>query len=139
MTIQIPDTHRDLLEKPLPVSLATLNPNGQPQLSVVWCNLDGEHILINTARGRLKEKNMAARPIVAILAYDQNDPYRYVEIRGKVVEMTESGAVDHIDQLANLYTGHEKYYGGFQDPARAAKETRVICRIEPTKIVTYGH
>ena len=139
MPVQIPDSHRDLLDRPIPVTLATVNPNGQPQLSVVWCNVDGEHILINTARGRLKEKNMASRPMVTILAFDQDDPYRYIEVRGKVVDMTEDGAVDHIDLLAHLYTGRERYYGGFQAAERAARETRVICKVMPLKVVTYGH
>ena len=138
MSASIPESHKDLLEKPVFVTLGTVNANGQPQLSVIWCSFDGIHIWVNTTRGRLKEKNMAARPRVSILARDPENPYRYLEVRGQVDEVTEEGAVDHIHQLSQMYD-NQKYYGGFAPAERADQETRVIYKIEPTKVVAYGH
>ena len=138
MSASIPESHIDLLEKPVFVALGTVNANGQPQLSVIWCSFDGTHIWINTTRGRLKEKNMAARPRVSILARDPKNPYRYLEVRGEVDAVTEEGAVDHIHQLSQMYAG-KPYYGGFTSAERAGQETRVIYKIKPNKVVTYGH
>ena len=137
MSATIPDNFKDLLEKPVYVSLATVMPDGQPQLSVVWCSYDGEHVLVNTVRGRQKEKNMAARPKATILAVDPKNPYRWMEIRGTVVEISEAGAVDHIDQLARSYAIAPKYFGGFVPAELASQQTRVICKIKPTRVLSY--
>ena len=84
--------------------LATVMPDGSPQLTPVWFNSDGTHILINSARGRVKDRNMRARRHVAILIADPKDPhYRYLQIRGRVVEITEQGALEHIDALSLKY------------------------------------
>jgi PPOX class probable F420-dependent enzyme len=130
----IPDSHKDLLDGPVVVTVATVMPNSQPQLSVVWCNRDGDHILLNSARGRQKDRNIAANPRVTLLAVDPEDPYRFIEVRGAVVEITEEGAVDHISELSRLYTGKYPYYGGFAPAERQNKETRVLYRIEPTRV-----
>ena len=130
MSASIPESHKDLLEKPVFVTLGTVNANGQPQLSVIWCSFDGAHIWVNTTRGRLKEKNMAARPRVSILAIDPENSYRYLEVRGQVDEVTEEGAVDHIHQLAQMYA-NQPYYGGYAPAERANQETRVIYKIKP--------
>ncbi len=135
MSTQIPDSHKDLLEKAIPATIATIMPDGQPQLSVVWCNYDGEHVLVNTARGRQKDKNLSARPRATLLVIDPNNAYRYLEVRG-TVEMTEEGAVAHINQLARLYTGADSYYGSAAPADLAQKETRVICKITPTHVTT---
>jgi len=138
MSASIPESHKDLLEKPVFVTLGTVNANGQPQLSVIWCSFDGTHIWVNTIRGRLKEKNMAARPLVTILAIDPENSYRYLEVRGQVDEVTEEGAVDHIHQLSQMYV-NQQYYGDFTPAERANEETRVIYKIRPTKVVAFGH
>ncbi len=138
MTTTIPDSHRDLLEGPVYVTLATVMPDGQPQLTIVWANYDGTHIKINTARGRQKDKNLKARPQTTILAMDPNDGYRWLEVRGVVAEMTEEGAVDHIDELCELYTGKSPYYGTFRTPERRHQETRVIVKIRPVRVNAYG-
>ncbi len=135
MSTSIPAEYHDLLEGPIFVSLATVMPDGQPQVNVMWCGFDGTHVLINTARGRQKEKNMAARPQVTVLAVDPQNPFRWVEIRGKVVEITEEGAVDHIHALAQVYAG-KPYYGGMAPVEQQQKETRVICKLEPIRVVT---
>src|SRR5690242_10960279 len=101
--VQIPDSHRDLLNGGPCVALATVMPDGQPQLTPLWCNLDGDDVLVNTMRGFRKEKNMRANPRVTLLAYDPKWPLRHIEIRGTVTAMTEEGALEHLDQLTQLY------------------------------------
>ena len=137
MSSQIPDKFKDLLENPVHLTIATVMPDGQPQLSVVWCSYDGEHVLVNTARGRQKDKNLTARPFATVLAIDPENPYRYLEVRG-TVEMTEEGALEHINQLAKQYTGADSYYGGVSPAELAEKETRVICKITPTHVTHSG-
>jgi PPOX class probable F420-dependent enzyme len=133
MSAQIPEPFKDLLTRPIPATIATIMPDGQPQLSVVWCNTDGTHVLVNTARGRQKDKNLRARPQATLLVIDPDNASRYLEVRG-TVEMTEEGAVDHIDQLAKLYTGANAFFGDVVPPEQAAVETRVICKIIPTRV-----
>ncbi len=137
MSATIPESHRDLLDGPVVVALATVMPDGQPQLSPVWCSFDGTYIWINTARGRQKDKNLSERPMATILAIDPNNPYRYLEVRGTVAESTEEGAVEHINQLARLYTGKSSYYGEVQPAELAKKETRVIYKIRPKRVVAF--
>jgi PPOX class probable F420-dependent enzyme len=138
MSDKVPASHRDLLEGPVFVSLATLMPDGQPQVTVVWCDYDGTYVLVNTARGRQKEKNMSERPVATILAVDPDDPYRYLEVRGSVVAITEDGALDHINKLASIYVDRPSYYGGWAPAERESQEVRVICKIAPTHVRTIG-
>ena len=134
----IPEQYRDLIDGPIVVTLTTLMPDGQPQSTIVWCNSDGRHILVNTAAGRQKPKNIALDPRVTIMAIDTTSPYRRLEVRGVVVETSEEGAVEHINQLARLYTGNESYYGGAAPVDMAEKETRIMYKIKPTHIVAIG-
>jgi PPOX class probable F420-dependent enzyme len=138
MSNVIPDSHKDLLEGPVFVVLSTLMPDNQPQSTVVWCSYDGTHVLTNTARGRQKEKNISERPKATVVAIDPENPYRYIEVRGVVEEITEEGAMDHINQLAQLYMNKEKYYGGVAPADQEGKEIRVICKIKPTKVNANG-
>jgi len=94
----------------------------------VWFNTDGAHILINSAAGRVKDKNMRVRPNVALCITDPDDPYRYLQIQGKVVEVTTDGADAHIDALAYKYLGKDKF------PNRKAGQQRVTYKIQPFKI-----
>lgn len=135
MILDIPESHRDLLNGPRVAALTTLMPDGQPQTTVVWCNFDGICVLVNTMRGFRKEKNMRANPKVALLCYDPRQPLRYLEIRGTVVEMTEEGAMDHLDGLSELYTGRRPYFGECVPAEFKKKEIPVLCRILPTHIV----
>jgi PPOX class probable F420-dependent enzyme len=125
-----PESHLDLLKEETRAFayLGTLMAGGAPQVTPVWFNTDGEHILINTAEGRVKERNMRARPHVAVCIADPANPYRYLQIRGKVVECTTRGADEHIDRLSKKYTGNPKY------PWRQGDEKRVIFKIAPEKI-----
>jgi PPOX class probable F420-dependent enzyme len=101
--VLIPDSHRDLLDGYACVALTTIMPDGQPQITPVWCNRDGAYVLINTMRGFRKEKNMRCNPHVTLLAYDPKEPLRQIEIRGTVVDMAEEGALEHLDYLTQLY------------------------------------
>lgn len=134
----IPGSYRDLIDGPVLISLATTMPDGQPQMSVIWCNSDSKHVLINTARGRQKDKNIARDPRVTLLAVDPNDPYRFIEIRGTVVQVTEEGAVDHIGELAHIYTGNPGYYGYVAAAEQRHLETRLLLKIKPTRVRVSG-
>jgi PPOX class probable F420-dependent enzyme len=105
---QIPDSHKDLLtDKARALAyLATLMPDGTPQLTPLWFNSDGQYIYVNSAMGRVKDKNMRARPEVALVIQDRNDDNRYIQVRGKVVEITEQGAMQHIESLSMKYAQH---------------------------------
>jgi len=135
MMFQIPESHYDLLNRPRVAALTTLMPDGQPQTTVVWCNFDGTCVLVNTMRGFQKEKNMRANPRVTLLCYDPCQPLRYLEIRGTLIEMTEEGALEHLDGLSELYTGRKPYFGECVPVEFKEKETPVLCRILPTHIV----
>lgn len=100
--------------------------------------MDGDDILINTAKGRQKERNMQARPQATVIVVDKNPDHRYIEVRGTVVEITEEGALELNDALAKAYRGVESYYGHVAPVEKADKETRVVCRIRPTRVVIYG-
>jgi PPOX class probable F420-dependent enzyme len=125
MAIQIPATHRDLLEGKALASLATVMSDGAPQVTPVWFDFDGTHLRVNSAKGRLKDRNMRRDARVGIAIVDPANAYRYLEIRGRVVEVTELGADAHIDSLAKKYLGVDSY------PFRTPSEVRVIYRIEP--------
>jgi len=128
----IPDKYRDLFEKKAFASLATIMGDGTPQVTPVWCSYDGEHILVNSAKGRIKDQNMRSNPNVALSVMDPDNPYRYVQIRGRVTEITETGADRHIDELAKKYLNADAY------PYRGAGEIRVIYKIIPTKVGGMG-
>ena len=127
-----PDSHNDLLQKKAFANLATVNPDGSPQVTPVWFDVDGEDIRINTARGRVKDRNLRRNAAVALAVMDPDNPYRYVQVRGRVSEVTESGADAHIDSLAKKYMGVDKY------PYRRPGEVRVIFKIRPERVQTMG-
>jgi len=128
----VPESHRDLLDRPILVALATVQPDGQPQVTPVWGDYVDGHIRINTAAGRQKHSNLLERPQATMLVIDPDNGQRYIEIRGRVAEVTEEGADDVIDALAKQYLGVETY--PFRNPA----ETRVTFLIEPLHVITSG-
>ena len=128
----IPSSHADLFQKKSFASLATLMPDGKPQVTPVWVEYDGHHVIINTAEGRQKDKNLQRDKRVALSLMDPDNPYRYLEVRGKVVERTHNGADANIDALAKKYLGKDKY------PFRQPNEVRVIYKIEPQHATTMG-
>ena len=135
MSATIPDDFLDLVNGPRVAALTTVMPDGQPQTTVVWCDFDGAHVRVNTMRGFRKEKNMRANPKVTLLCYDPREPLRSLEIRGQVVEMTEVGALEHLDGLSLLYTGQAPYFGACVPAELAATGTPVLCKILPTRVV----
>ena len=130
---EIPDDYRDLFETDAFANFATVMPDGTPHVTPVWVDYDGEHVLVNTARGRQKVVNVEENPRVGLAVMDPEDPYRYVQIRGEVEEVTEDGAVDHINELAGRYMGVDEYpnLGNEQGP-------RVKIAIRPDHVTTGG-
>ncbi len=128
----IPENYRDLFTKKAFAHLATIGPDGVPQSTPVWVDYDGAHVRFNTARGRVKDKNLQRNPKVAFSILDPENPYRYLQVRGRVVEMTEQGAEAHIDALAKKYLGQDRY------PFRRPGEVRVIVKIVPEKTQSMG-
>ena len=134
MPVTVPNTHRDLFEKPVHGVLTTMMPDGTPQSSIVWVDYAGEYLLINTTLERQKGRNMCANPKVAILVIDPKDTSRWIEVRGQVKEMTEDGAEAHADMLTQRYTGKQHFYRDIYPPEQKEKETRVIVKIQPLKV-----
>jgi PPOX class probable F420-dependent enzyme len=126
----IPNSHLDLFKKKAFAHLATLMPNGQPQVTPVWVDYDGRYIVINTAEGRQKDKNLRRDARVALSILDPDNPYRYLEVRGRVAERTHQGADPHIDSMAKKYLGQDKY------PFRQPNEVRVIYKVQPEHITS---
>ncbi|MEK7878876.1 MAG: PPOX class F420-dependent oxidoreductase, partial [candidate division NC10 bacterium] len=128
----IPAQYHDLFQKKAFAHLATINGDGTPQVTPVWVDFDGTHIRFNTARGRVKERNLRRTPQVALAILDPDNPYRYLRVSGRVVEITEQGAEAHIDALAQKYLGQDRY------PFRKAGEVRMLCKILPEKAAGQG-
>lgn len=128
MAASIPEDLRALLEAPNFVHLATLMRDGSPQVTPVWVDHDGHHILVNTAEGRVKVRNVRRDPRVALSVLSAQNPYQMATIRGRVVEMTHQGAAEHIDKLAKKYLGQDRY------PFHRPGEQRVILKIEPEHV-----
>jgi len=118
-----------LLQEPNFATVATVNPDGSPQLSIVWIDWDGECVLFNTAVGRVKPRNLERDPRVSVLVLDRGDGYRWVAVRG-AAQLTTEGADEHIDKLARKYTGE-----GWQ--AKPGEE-RLLCSFRPEHVSAYG-
>jgi PPOX class probable F420-dependent enzyme len=132
MSQVIPATHVDLFEKQAFANLGTLMKDGSPQVTPVWVDYDGKYVRINSAKGRVKDKNMRRDPRVSVSLQDPANPYRYLEVRGRVIEITEKGADDHINKLSQKYLGNPVY------PFRKPGEVRVTYIIEPEKVSSMG-
>lgn len=123
----LPEEARKLLEDPNLASFVTLMPDGSPHVTPVWVDTDGEHVIINTAEGRQKPRNLRRDPRVAVCVINRENGYNYVQIRGRVVEMTHEGAWEHINALARKYMGPDASYP-------RADETRVIIKVLPEHV-----
>ena len=135
MSQSIPDAFLDLVNGPRVAALTTVMPDGQPQTTVVWCDFDGAYVRVNTMRGFRKEKNMRLNAKVTLLCFDPRQPLRSLEIRGTVVEMTESGALQHLDGLSQLYIGRSPYFGECVPAEFKEKEIPVLCKIRAEHVV----
>ena len=130
---QIPAKFMDLLrEKKALANLATVMPDGSPQVTPVWVDFADGKVRVNTARGRVKDRNMSKNAKVALVLVDPDNPFRHIQIRGRVANITEKGADAHIDSLAKKYMGVDKY------PFASPDQKRVIFEIEPTSASTMG-
>lgn len=127
----IPPSHIDLLERPIIAALATTLPNGTPQVTAVWFNYADGQIHINSAAGRLKDRAIRARPYVALMVIDPQDPYRYIQVRGPVVTITEEGGDAHINALSQRYVGKDY-------TAVTPGQVRVRYVIDPEHVDVHG-
>ena len=123
MSQAIPEKYKDLFQKRAFASLATLMPDGRPQVTPVWCDFDGDHVIFNSARGRQKDKNVRRDPRVSLAIIDPDNPSRYLDIRGRVVE---------IHKMAKKYLGVDKY------PYGQPGEVRVLYKIKPEHTTVMG-
>jgi PPOX class probable F420-dependent enzyme len=130
MEAMIPNRFKDIFSKVAFAHLATLMPDGSPQVTPVWCDLDSNFVRVNSAKGRVKDRNMRHDKKVALSIQDPDNPYRYIAVQGQVVEITEQGADAHIDLLAKKYLGKDNY------PFRGPGEVRVMYKIRPLKVHT---
>ena len=131
MSQVIPEKYRDLFQKRAFASLGTLMPDGRPQVTPVWCDFDGEHVIFNTAEGRAKPKYIRAHPRAGIHVTHPEDPYKWVSVAGPA-ELTHEGADEHIDKMAKKYLGADSY------PFRKDGEQRVIVKIRPEHVNSSG-
>jgi PPOX class probable F420-dependent enzyme len=121
-----------LLRRPSTCYVATTMADGSPQLTQTWVDTDGERILINSVQGFLKVRNVERDPRVAVAVSDPDNPRRYFQVRGRVVEVTTEGAADHIEKLSQKYFGTTyPWYGG-------RDQVRVVMSIEPEKVSGMG-
>ena len=132
MSATIPASHRDIVENKNFAHVATLMKDGSPQVTPVWIDIDGENILFNTAEGRQKDRNLKRDSRVALSVHDNANPYRYIQIRGKVTSHTTDGADAHIDKMAKKYLNADAY------PGRNPAEQRVIYTIQPEHVQVSG-
>jgi PPOX class probable F420-dependent enzyme len=130
MTVALPESLLGLLRQPSPCFLATLMADGSPQMTQTWVDTDGRNVLINTVDGHQKVANMRRDPRVALNVANAGDPSEYIEVRGRVVGITEDGAVDHIEALAQRYLGGPYPWFGSRD------QTRLLITIEPDRITS---
>jgi PPOX class probable F420-dependent enzyme len=130
---EIPAAFADLLQqKKAFAHIATVMPDGSPQVTPVWFDFANGHVRVNTAKGRVKARNLREGSRVALSILDPDNPYRYMQIRGRVAQMREQGAGEHIDLLAHKYLGKDKY------PFAQPGEVRVMYEIEPLAVQTMG-
>ena len=130
-TSKIPEKYLDLFQKRAFAELATIMPNGSPQVTPVWVDYDGQYVLVNSARGRQKDRNIERDRRVALDIMDPDNPYRHLQVRGRVVQITEEGAREHINKMNQKYRGNPNY------PMRPG-QVRVLYKIEPEHVTTYG-
>jgi PPOX class probable F420-dependent enzyme len=131
--VQVPDSHLDLLTRPIVGVLTTMLPDGQPQSSLVWVDYDGTCAVVNTTLERRKGRDLLVNPRASLLVVDPDDTSRFVQIRGDV-ELVTDGAAAHLDELTRRYTAHPHYYGCIYPAEQRDRETRVMCRIHARRV-----
>ncbi len=134
MAVPIPEAFQDLLTRPIVIALVTVMPSGQPQATPVWVDFDGTYVIVNTARGRQKDKNMTVGARVTILSIDPANNNRWLEIRGQIAQESEEGALESINALSLKYRGEPDYFKN--NEAMRGKQQRVMYKIEPMRVNT---
>jgi len=129
----IPDSHRDLLVRPIHGVLTTMDPDGQPHSVLVWLDAEGDVVRVNTTLGRQTGRNLTANPRVSVVVVDPDDTSRFLQVRGDA-ELVGDGALEHLDALTRTYTSHPRFYGCVYPSEAAGRERRVICRIRPVRV-----
>lgn len=139
-SLLLPEPYRTLLDGDFCAALITVMPGGQPQITPVWYNREGDCVLLNTMKGFRKEKNMRANPKVTLLIYDPGQPLRSIEIRGTVVEMSEEGALDHLNYLTQKYLRKPgaRFFGDSVPASLQANYIPVKIKVVPTHIRVEG-
>lgn len=132
--LTLPSSHADLLDRALPTVVTTEMPDGRLRSTVVWCNRDGDHVLLNTMRELQKARNLETDPRATLLLIDPDDDGRRMEARGDV-DLVADGAEEHLDRLTRRYRQHERFYGFVYPLERREREARFIARIHPRRIV----
>jgi len=130
----IPDTHLDLLTRPVHGVFTTIDASGRPQSSLVWVDYDGQCPVVNTTLEREKGRNLVRNPKACLLVVDPDNSSRFLQVRGDI-ELMGEGAVEHLDTLTRKYTRHPRFYGFVYPEDQQEQETRVICRIHPIRVV----
>jgi PPOX class probable F420-dependent enzyme len=130
MAVPIPESHMRLLTEPIIAHLATVMPDGRPQVNPVWCDYDGTYVRVNAAEGRQKGRNMMRRHFATVFLAD--GPYFWMEIRGRVIDSKQDDAMDHMHLMAKKYTGRDRY------TSPRPGETRIMYTIEPERVVIFG-
>lgn len=132
--VAVPASHLDLLTRPICGVLTTMGPDGQPESSLVWVDVDADGLArVNTTLERRKGRNLAANPKVSLLVVDPDNTGRFIQIRGDA-ELVTDGALEHLDALTRKYTTHPRYYGYIYPAEQAARETRVIVRVRARRV-----
>ena len=132
-SVCIPDSHRDLLTRPICGVLTTLQPDGQPHSALTWLDVEGDVIQVNTTLERQAGRNLAADPRASVLIVDPDDTSRFLQVRGDA-ELVREGAIEHLDALTRAYTTYPRFYGFVYPADSKGRERRVICRIRPVRV-----
>jgi PPOX class probable F420-dependent enzyme len=132
MAVTLTDKQKKLITDKNYGHIATINKDGSPQVSPVWIDLDGNHLIVNSEQKRLKVRNIKRDPRVAVSIQNAANPYQYIEIRGKAIEVTDKGGFEGIDRLSDKYNGQPKY------PGNAPGDVRIVIRIEPEHVTGMG-
>ncbi|MEZ4668795.1 MAG: pyridoxamine 5'-phosphate oxidase family protein [Anaerolineae bacterium] len=138
MTVTIPDSHKDLLERAVVVTLSTVSADGKPSAVPVWRRWDGEFLLITSDPDTHKHRNILANPHVAVVALDHKNPYRYLIVKGIVETVTHDGALEELNRHALMYVGKPNYFGDVEPIEKLAEYNGVVFKIRPTQIAGFG-
>ena len=132
--VEIPESHKHLLTDPIVAVFTTVSPDNAPENTIVWCSYDGEYVLVNTAAGRRKDRNIRNNPKVALLVLDPKDDFHWIDVRGVVEEIVPDDDYANINAHNKLYTGRDEFYSGASADKKGTEE-RVVYKIKPESIV----